>query len=248
MKKYVALVGVFIMLLAVTGCLNTSDDLYYSGDDQSAVQADEVGADENQVATEIAFEQMRTPATGDILVTLNTNYGAMTFLMLPEVAPKAVENFVTHAKEGYFDGLIFHRVIDDFMIQGGDPTGTGTGGESIWGQAFEDEFLPGYFPFGGSLCMANSGQNTNGSQFFVVEPVDYMDSYYAAMKDGGFPETMLEAYKELGGTPWLYGQHTVFGQIQEGVDVLHTISSVPTTNDRPDEDVVIESATVIVVD
>lgn len=96
---------------------------------------------------------------------IKTNRGDMTFVLLDEVAPKAVENFITHAKNGYYDGLIFHRVIQDFMIQGGDPTGTGCGGASIWGKPFEDEFALDARNYYGALSMANSGPGTNGSQF-----------------------------------------------------------------------------------
>ena len=102
-----------------------------------------------------------------IKATIKTNKGDMKFNLLSDAAPKAVENFVTHAKNGYYDGLIFHRVIKDFMIQGGDPTGTGCGGESIWGKPFEDEFSIDARNYYGSLSMANSGTNTNGSQFFI---------------------------------------------------------------------------------
>ena len=100
---------------------------------------------------------------------IKTNRGDMTFVLLDEAAPKAVENFITHAKNGYYDGLIFHRVIQDFMIQGGDPTGTGCGGASIWGKPFEDEFALDARNYYGALSMANSGPGTNGSQFFIVQ-------------------------------------------------------------------------------
>ena len=102
------------------------------------------------------------------LVEMVTNKGNIKIKLFPEQAPKAVENFLTHAENGYYDGLIFHRVINDFMIQGGDPNGTGTGGESIWGQPFEDEFTMDLFNFRGALSMANAGPGTNGSQFFMI--------------------------------------------------------------------------------
>lgn len=100
---------------------------------------------------------------------IKTTMGDITIQLYPQEAPKAVENFITHAKAGYYDGIIFHRVIKDFMIQGGDPTGTGRGGESIWGGSFEDEFSPSLHNFRGALSMANSGTDTNGSQFFIVQ-------------------------------------------------------------------------------
>ena len=108
------------------------------------------------------------PANGPTAV-IKTTMGEITVQLYPEQAPKAVENFLTHAKNGYYDGIIFHRVIDGFMIQGGDPTGTGRGGASIWGDAFEDEFSHQLHNFRGALSMANSGTNTNGSQFFIVQ-------------------------------------------------------------------------------
>jgi peptidyl-prolyl cis-trans isomerase B (cyclophilin B) len=100
---------------------------------------------------------------------MHTNMGDITIQLYPEVAPKTVENFVTLAKKGYYNGLIFHRVIKDFMIQGGDPTGTGAGGESIYGAKFEDECSQELHNFRGALSMANAGPNTNGSQFFIVQ-------------------------------------------------------------------------------
>ncbi len=111
--------------------------------------------------------QLEKPAAGDAIAIMHTSMGDMSIRFFPEAAPKAVENFTAHAKNGYYDGLIFHRVIENFMIQGGDPKGTGTGGESIWGKSFEDEFDQKLLNLRGSLAMANSGVNTNGSQFFI---------------------------------------------------------------------------------
>jgi len=135
------------------------------------------------------------------IAIIKTTQGEMKFELRPDIAPKAVENFVTHAKNGYYDGLIFHRVIKNFMIQGGDPTGTGRGGESIWKKPFEDEFKSDVtFNKPGILAMANAGPNTNGSQFFI---------------------TTASAY-------WLNGRHTIFGYLKDGMKTLRTIESVPT--------------------
>lgn len=176
---------------------------------------------------------------------IKTNRGDMTFVLFPEVAPKAVENFVTHAKDGYYDGLIFHRIIKDFMIQGGDPTGTGCGGESVWGKSFEDEFSIDARNYYGALSMANSGPNTNGSQFFIVQAKSVPENLLAQMeqlKDQGFPQECIDNYKEVGGTPWLDFHHTVFGQIVDGRDVLENIAAVQTgPNDKPIYDVVIDT-------
>lgn len=177
--------------------------------------------------------------------TVKTNRGDMEFILFPEVAPKAVENFVTHAKEGYYNGLIFHRVIKDFMIQGGDPTGTGAGGQSVYGHSFEDEFSLDARNYYGALSMANAGPNTNGSQFFIVQAKTVPESLLAQMeqlKNNGFPQEVIDNYKKVGGTPWLDFHHTVFGQLIEGVDVLEAIASVKCgMADKPVYDVVIET-------
>lgn len=115
---------------------------------------------------EVGF-QTEMPAAGEEIAVMHTGKGDISIRFFPEAAPKAVENFITHAKNGYYNGLTFHRVINDFMIQGGDPEGTGRGGESIYGSAFEDEFDSKLLNIRGSLSMANAGVNTNGSQFFI---------------------------------------------------------------------------------
>lgn len=113
--------------------------------------------------------QLEKPAKGEQVAVMHTSMGDISIRFFPEAAPKAVENFITHAREGYYNGLTFHRVIEDFMIQGGDPKGNGTGGESIWGKDFEDEFDPRLLNLRGALSMANAGPGTNGSQFFINE-------------------------------------------------------------------------------
>ena len=113
--------------------------------------------------------QLSMPTKGDMIAIMKTNRGTIKFKLFPNECPKTVENFTTHAKNGYYEGIIFHRVINNFMIQGGDPTGTGRGGESIWGGSFEDEFDLGLHNLRGALSMANAGPGTNGSQFFIVQ-------------------------------------------------------------------------------
>ena len=152
------------------------------------------------------------------IATLETSKGNIKIELRADLAPKAVQNFVTHSKNGYYNGLIFHRVIKDFMIQGGDPTGTGAGGESIWGKPFEDEFAPNaVFDKAGILAMANRGPNTNGSQFFITTVVTYH----------------------------LNGRHTIFGYIKEGFDIVKKIESVETNGryegNKPLDDVKIIS-------
>lgn len=191
------------------------------------------------------FDQLAKPAENDVLAKISTNMGDMYFRLFPKIAPKAVENFVTHAKNGYYDDLIFHRIINDFMLQGGDPTGTGMGGESIWGKAFEDEFNIDARNYRGALSMANAGPNTNGSQFFIVQAKKVpamMLKQMESLANEGYPYTVADNYEKKGGTPWLDFKHTVFGQLYEGFDVLDNIAAVKVDMaDKPLEDVVILS-------
>jgi cyclophilin family peptidyl-prolyl cis-trans isomerase len=153
------------------------------------------------------------------VAVIKTNMGNIEVELFPDKTPKTVENFVGLAEKGYYKGVIFHRVIDKFMIQGGDPTGTGRGGESLWGKPFEDEIVPSLtFDKPGMLAMANAGPNTNGSQFFIT----------------------------VAPTTWLNGHHTIFGQVINGMDVVYAISKVQTSKpgDKPLKDVVIESITI----
>lgn len=182
---------------------------------------------------------------GEVLVEMNTTLGAVKIKLFPEHAPKTVENFLGHAKSGYYNGIIFHRVIQDFMIQGGDPTGTGMGGESIWGNSFEDEFSDQVFNLRGALSMANAGPNTNGSQFFIVQMKHLPSDMLRQLQGAGFPEEIIEAYAKNGGTPWLDHKHTVFGHVVEGMDIIDKIAEVEKDfRDKPLEDVKIESITV----
>ncbi|MBE6798648.1 MAG: peptidylprolyl isomerase [Ruminococcaceae bacterium] len=198
----------------------------------------------------MAFNQIDKPQSGEVVAVMHTNMGDISIRMFADKAPKTVENFVTHAKNGYYDGLIFHRVIKDFMIQGGDPTGTGCGGESIWGPKFNDEFDVDLHNLRGALSMANAGPNTNGSQFFIVQAKEVPDSLIGQMEllSDSFPESTVEAYKTLGGTPWLDFKHSVFGQVFEGMDVVDAIANVETAyGDRPKTDVVINSIDIKIV-
>ena len=190
--------------------------------------------------------QLKPLEKGDTVAVLKTNLGNITFKLFPNEAPKTVENFTTHIKDGYYNGIIFHRVIKDFMIQGGDPTGTGMGGESIYGRAFEDEFTPELRNYRGALSMANAGPSTNGSQFFIVQCDNVSQGLIDQMKDIGgeaFPNECIENYSKLGGTPHLDFRHTVFGQVVDGMDVVDKIANVATgMGDKPVDDVVIEDA------
>ncbi|AQS53357.1 Putative peptidyl-prolyl cis-trans isomerase [Jeotgalibaca dankookensis] len=184
--------------------------------------------------------QLVEKAENEKNIIMHTTAGDIHISLFPDVAPKTVENFLGLAKKGYYDGIIFHRVIEDFMIQGGDPTGTGMGGESLWGDSFEDEFSMDAFNIKGALSMANAGPNTNGSQFFIVTKKSIEPTKPEQLEKGGWPSEIVEAYAEKGGTPWLDQRHTVFGQVRSGMDVVHKIENVEKgANDKPVEDVVI---------
>lgn len=186
------------------------------------------------------YPQLNLADVKAVQATIKTNQGDIKLQLFLDQAPKTVKNFVELAKQGYYKGVIFHRVIPDFMIQGGDPTGTGAGGESIYGQAFEDEFSEELFNFKGALSMANAGPNTNGSQFFIVTNENVPADMVGQMKAAGYPDEVIARYQE-GGTPWLDFHHTVFGQVIEGMDVAQKISQVKRDfRDCPEEDVVIE--------
>lgn len=182
----------------------------------------------------------------DTIVTLKTSMGDIKMRLFPEKAPKAVENFLTLANQGYYDNVIFHRVIKDFMIQTGDPTGTGYGGESVWGEPFENEVNLELFHFYGAVSMANSGGTcSNGSQFFIVQNNHVDKDILSQMEAGGWPKEAVEQYEKLGGTYWLDTKHTVFGQVIEGMDVVDAIANVKTgSGDKPASDVTILSVEV----
>ncbi len=186
----------------------------------------------------------------EIAVITVKGYGEIKVRFFPDEAPKAVENFTTHAKEGYYDGLTFHRVIADFMIQGGDPKGDGTGGESIWGEGFGPEPSDKLYHFPGALCMAQSSMpNSIGSQFYIVQGDDVTEEYLDQLEvyyDKTYPDIVKEKYLELGGVPHLDGDYTVFGQVFEGMDVVEKIAGCETDeNDLPKQAVTIEKIEVV---
>ena len=171
----------------------------------------------NEKPTKDDLELVAATASGPLprSATINTSYGEIRLKLFPDECPKTVENFTTHARNGYYDGVIFHRVIKGFMVQTGDPLGDGTGGTSVWGHEFEDEFhrsLRHDRPY--TLSMANAGPNTNGSQFFITTAP----------------------------TTWLDNKHTVFGRVVQGTDVVQGIEKVKTSkDDRPVMDIKILS-------
>ena len=194
------------------------------------------------------YLQLEKPISGDTVAIIHTTMGDIKIKIFKDETPKTFENFTTHAKNGYYTGLIFHRVIKDFMIQGGDPMGTGMGGESIWGRSFEDEFTPNLHNLRGALSMANAGPNTNGSQFFIVQADTCPQNMLSQMEDltDAYPPECAKAYAEMGGTPWLDFRHTVFGQVFEGMDVVDKIANTKVgMNDKPMFDITIESIEII---
>ncbi|MBR6399910.1 MAG: peptidylprolyl isomerase [Firmicutes bacterium] len=280
MKRKIAIISAAVLALALvlSGCGKT-ENAQTSGTEQTSETAAGESASEGETeevelsdvekqllkpVTELPQLDRDVPEKGETVATLHTTKGDISVRFFPEYAPKAVENFVTHAKEGYYNGVIFHRVIKDFMIQGGDPQGTGTGGESIWGGEFENEVTFNLRNFRGALCMANAGGTaTNGSQFYIVQNKDLGDDLKSqleqvrSMKDDVyfehsetgkltygdvFPDKVIDEYINNGGYPSLDGGYTVFGQVYAGMDVVDAIAEVETNDsDKPLEDIVINS-------
>ena len=199
---------ILFLLLSLIAC---SNEVEKKSDKKTNVKLNSI---------EAKVKDLMTLKDNEYLVAkIKTNMGDIEIELFADKAPKTVENFVGLATKKYYDGVIFHRVIKDFMIQGGDPTGTGRGGESYFGRPFEDEFHPDLKHTGaGILSMANSGPGTNGSQFFIT----------------------------LVPTPWLDGKHSIFGKVIKGLDVVKNIGNVETSkpSDKPVKDVVIEEITI----
>lgn len=219
--------------------------------------------------------QLDMPEEGEEIAVITMESGEVFKLrFFPDEAPKAVYNFKVHALEGYYDGLTFHRVIENFMIQGGDPQGDGTGGESVWGEPFADEFNDNLLNIDGAVSMANSGADTNGSQFFInatggmsadwdyyqqgfdvyeQSPEAFTSTYGAWVDMDKVTDAVKKLYEEHGGNPTLDGYysttgrgHTVFAQVFEGMDQVYTLSQADTDdNDKPLEDMVIQSVEIV---
>lgn len=214
--------------------------------------------------------QLDLPAASEEIAVVTTSMGEFKLRFFPEAAPKAVENFKTHAQNGYYNGVIFHRIIENFMVQTGDPTGTGRGGESIWGGKFDDEFSDKLFNITGAVAMANAGANTNGSQFFINDvpveefkgwdyfqrvydvysksPKDFEASYGSTVDMSKLTDEIKALYENNSGNPHLDASlstsskgYTVFAQVFEGMDTIEKISKVEVdSSDRPLSDVTIE--------
>jgi len=198
MKKSLLFIASLLLALTFTACAS-----------DSSAQTHETQA---KSTTEVKINSSHP------IVLLKTTDGDLKIELFPDVAPLAVENFMTHIKDGYYDGVAFHRIIKDFMIQGGDPTESGRGGESIWKKDFKDEFKNKTFDKPGVLAMANRGPFTNGSQFFITTAP----------------------------TPWLNGHHTIFGQLMpSSYAVLSKLNNTPVNASKPKNRVEIIKASIV---
>lgn len=198
-------------------------------------------------STEIQFI---APVDGDIVASIVTNLGTIRVILYPQYAPMAVENFTGLAAQGYYNGVNFHRVLQDFLVQAGDATGTGTGGATIWNNTpFPTEITDKLHHYAGALAMAHPVGDTahNLSQFYIVQSAqNSVDKTLAqTLADGGMRSEVVETYKQSGGAPYLDNLNTVFGQVYAGMDVVDAIGNAECDdNDRPLENIVIESVTV----
>ncbi len=273
-KRIVLLLLAAALLLALCACGQSTTAAEKVIGSEGTVSADSLRPLSSADREKIGY-QLELPEKGEEICVLETSFGTIKFRFFPDAAPKAVYNFKSLVLSGYYDGTVFHRVADDFMIQGGDPTATGRGGESIWGKDFEDEFHKNLVNISGAVSCANSGPDTNGSQFFInaVEPGGIDWEYYEMIYTNYYkpdPETFTlyysttldtskigkeykALYDENGGNVHLDGAystsgrgHTVFGQVFEGLDVVKEIEKTETDgNDKPLQDVVILSAKIV---
>lgn len=245
-------------LLLLCGCANNASSEPSAANEPSIPATAEQPSSETD-RTEAVFSQLDPPAVGEEYAVITTGLGTVELRLFPEYAPNAVENFKTHARDGYYDGLIFHRVVKNFVIQTGDPTGTGMGGESIWGEGFAIEANQTLRHYNGALGMARNPNDTssNGSQFYIVQNNNLQESIvqefnemrvsqdepiaegYEITVGELFPTAVIDIYLENGGTPTLDFGYTIFGQVISGMDVVEAIASVPTDDDdKPVSDVV----------
>lgn len=237
-KKIVLFSTTLLATFALAAC--TTGNTNNSSEGTATSESEKV--DINQ----LEFPQLDSEVKeNESVVEIKTTAGTITVKLFPDLAPKAVENFVTHAKDNYYEGTPFHRVIEGFMIQGGDPEGNGTGGESIWGEGFEVEISNQLYHIRGALAMARAqALDSQGSQFYIVQGKEDQSNGMAIQFDA---EKIIEAYKD-GGARTLDGQYTVFGQVIEGMDVVDKIAEAEVTgpqNSDPVEPVLIESTKVI---
>ncbi|BAL62133.1 peptidylprolyl isomerase [Melissococcus plutonius] len=233
-------------LAIVTGCHSTASS---SSNHSTPASQNKEKKKKTVNLNTLTLPQLNTTVTSsEDLLEIQTGEGNIQVKLFPKIAPKAVENFVQHAKNNYYNHTKFHRVIKNFMIQGGDPKGDGTGGESIWKKPFKNEISNQLYHIRGALSMANAGQNTNGSQFFIVQNTE--DKSDGLLKED-YPEKIIQAYKK-GGSPDLDGDYTIFGQVIKGMDVVDKIASGETEastsgneKSKPKSPVTVEKITVL---
>ena len=283
MKKLIC--ASVIAVMALCGCSSSQQSGSVSSDTSSSAASSQAASSEsaeeqaafdefekNLFTEGTDFPQLDEPAKGEEIVVISTSMGDIKIKLCPDEAPKAVENFKGLVEKGYYDGLIFHRVIDGFMIQSGSPNGDGIGGESIWGGQFDDELNGDMYHFRGALAYANSGANTNSSQFYIVQSDAIEDGYFeytdqiaqqygtehalynsntGKMLRTNYSDEAREKYEAMGGTPFLDFGYTVFGQVFEGMDVVDAIASVETVDNgsgevsKPVEEIIIQKAEVV---
>lgn len=247
-KKIAALALAALSCAAfMTGCKGEST----ISDDNAVVDGLTGGA----TLADVQIRNFEMPAEGEKIAVINVkDYGTIKIKLFGDAAQKGVENFVGLAEMGYYDELIFHRVIPNFMIQGGDPRGDGTGGKSIWGDKFDGGIPEGLYHFTGAVAYANSGAtSTNGSQFYIVNTPDgYLQNTCEELMQYdpntyNWPQNVIDMYNEKGGVPFLDGGYTVFGQVFEGMDVVRAIAAVETNpeNDKPLQQVQMESVQIV---
>jgi len=257
-----------LLTFSLYGCTTPSANANKGSDTSDNVeQTSSVTVSENEISeSDSDTEQTRTiadnveilnftqPEIGEEIVVISVkDYGDIKIKLFEDECPKGVENFKRLISEkNYYDDVIFHRVIEGFVIQAGDPTGTGSGGESIWGEGFEREFNDGLRHFAGAVAYAtNSVDFLNKSQFYIVcqnTGDEFNTSYFNMIEDSygvSFPNNIRETYQEYGGTPFLDGSYEVFGQVFEGMDIVLEIAKAETDDsDKPYDDIIIESATI----
>lgn len=257
MKKIPAyILCVSLSLSLFTGCdkkeKTNSDDVlassFYSSDKEMSDY--ELCCDEKSKYKDIA--NYKKPEKGDeIIVMTIKDRGEVKIRLFPELLPRACANFAGLVKSGYYDGLSFHRVIKEFMIQGGDPTASGKGGDSIWGSDFDGGYSKYLANVSGALAYANSGgTSSDNSQFYIVTGKKYSEeqlNQFSTAYNIEFSKKAEEAYLENGGAPWLDGgNYTVFGQVIEGLDIVKDVCDNTETDaeNRPVSDVIIEKVTI----
>ena len=182
---------------------------------------------------------------GDTIVTITTNKGTIRAILFDKAAPQTVTNFVKLTDSGYYDGMIIHKAIADFVIQMGDPTAEGNGGDSFNGVGIPLEYNESLHNFTGAIGMASGTDGLSYSQFYIVAGSEVSDEYISAMQSAGYTANVIEAYKELGGQPSLDYEYTIFGQVFEGLDIVQEIANSKTDKwNRPKKDITVSSVSI----